>query len=78
MATKGDLGGWILAALRELGGTGTILQISEIIWRDHERDLRVSGGLFYTWQYDLRWAGQDLRGSGALQPAEPGMPWRLS
>ncbi|SDW39046.1 hypothetical protein SAMN05444006_10397 [Allgaiera indica] len=26
----------------------------------------MSGDLFYTWQYDMRWAAQNLRGAGKL------------
>jgi len=33
---------------------GTIVEISRAVWDRHEDDLRESGDLFYTWQYDLR------------------------
>ena len=58
---------------------GTIVEISRAVWDRHEDDLRESGDLFYTWQYDLRWAGLKLRKADVLLPAsdeERGM-WRL-
>jgi hypothetical protein len=79
MATKHDLQGWVLEALRELGGEGTVVEVAEVVWRRHEPDLRASGALFYTWQYDLRWAAQVMRNDGRLQPSHGSKtaPWRL-
>lgn len=81
MAHRNDLPDWIVEALRGLGGAGTIVEISRAVWDRHEDDLRESGDLFYTWQYDLRWAGLKLRkadvlslrlGRGARRVAAPG------
>lgn len=79
MASKHDLGDWIVEALTELGGAGSVVEVSEIVWRRHEPELRGSGALFYTWQYDIRWAAQRLRDSGGLQSVggQRGGPWRL-
>ena len=57
---------WIVDALEELDGEATIVQVAYVIWRDHEDDLRAMGDLFYTWQYDMRWAAQTLRDGGTL------------
>ena len=59
---------WVLEALRASGGKGRILEVCKHIWRHHEAELRASGDLFYTWQYDVSWAAQKLRDSGKLQP----------
>lgn len=67
MATKTDLGQWILDALQESGGSATIVEVARHIWSHHEDDLRQSGSIFYTWQYDMRWSAQKLRDSGALR-----------
>ena len=48
---------------------GTIVEISRAVWDRHEDDLRESGDLFYTWQYDLRWASLKLRKADVLLPA---------
>lgn len=77
--SKDKLQGWVVEALEELGGHGTALEVSRVIWKRHEADLRQSGDLFFTWQYDIRWAAQKLRGSGRLAPSPKGSqrPWTL-
>jgi hypothetical protein len=59
---------WVLEALRQLGGAGSIVQVCQRVWQMHEAELRASGDLFYTWQYDIRWAAQYLRNGGHLNP----------
>lgn len=76
MATKNDLKDWIVDALRHLGGRGRIM--SKHIWDQHENDLRASGPLFYTWQYDMRWAGQKLQKEGRLSKAGKNYTWFLT
>lgn len=77
---KGDLPELLEATLVELNGSGTILDICKLFWRKHEEELRSSGDLFYTWQYDIRWAATTLRKEGIMKDAslsEVGM-WELS
>lgn len=69
MSDREDLKDWIVHAIRVHGGRATIVEICKHIWENHESDLRSSGNLFYTWQYDMRWAGQMLRDNGILRPA---------
>jgi len=80
MADRSSLKAWVLHALRELGGTGTIVDVCKIVWRDHHDELEASGDLFFTWQYDIRWAAQYLRDTGYLVPAvrRRNVPWSLS
>lgn len=80
MATKADLVGWTLEALRAIGGTGTPVQVCREVWLRHEPELRKSGDLFYTWQYDIRWAAQKLRNEGVLAKAPKGanLPWSIA
>lgn len=68
MANKGNLQRWVLAAVTELGGSATPLAVAKHIWQHHEDDLRDSGDLFYSWQYDMRWEAQKLRDAGVLRP----------
>lgn len=70
MIQKADLAQWIVDALRARGGSAHHVRIAEAIWLEHEEDLRASGDLFFTWQYDLRWAAQKLRDSGVLKPVQ--------
>lgn len=77
---KGDLAAWVLEAVESLGGGGTVVEVSREIWRLHETDLRDAGDLFFTWQYDIRWAAQLLRDEGKLMPADqaPRGVWALA
>ena len=62
---------WVVDALREAGGTATIVFVAKYIWENHSDDLRASDNdLFYTWQYDMRWAAQRLRDNGTMAPAQ--------
>lgn len=63
---RSDLPDAVVKALNELGGTGTVVDVARLIWRDHEAALKASGDIFYTWQYETRWAAQRLRDAGKL------------
>jgi hypothetical protein len=66
MSLRVDLEGWILDALKRLGGSGKIVPIAKDIWTHHQVDIsRYPDGLF-TWQYDMRWAGESLAKQGKL------------
>jgi hypothetical protein len=80
MLTKQDLPKLVLDALHQLGGSGTVVEVARQVWQDHETELRESGDLFYTWQYDLRWAAQHLRNEGQLAPTSRGAAsrWALA
>jgi hypothetical protein len=70
VASKSDLMDWVLRALRELGGSAGVVDVSKRVWSTHASDLAASGDLFFTWQYDLRWAAQKLRYAGTLKPVQ--------
>lgn len=53
-----------------MGGKGTILEIRKVFWAKYEEELKGSGNLFYTWQYDIRWAATELRKSKRMKAAE--------
>ena len=80
MATKHDLLDWLAAALQRLGGSATIVDVCRELWQEHEPELRLSGDLFYTWQYDVRWAAYELRKSGRMKPdsESPSGIWELT
>lgn len=80
MATKSDLTDWVLEAIEAQGGEARLVDVAERIWRNHEDELRASGDLFYTWQYDMRWAAQRLRNQGVLAPDDttPQGVWRTA
>jgi len=63
---KLELKKWTLEAIEKQGGSVTIVEICKHIWKHHEKELRAAGDLFYTWQYDMRWAGQKLEDEGLI------------
>lgn len=69
MAHREDLVSWVLEAVKRNNGEATVLQVARDIWREHRVVLEQSGDLFYTWQYDMRWAAQKLRIDGRLRPS---------
>jgi hypothetical protein len=80
VATKNDLGDWIVEALQAQGGAAPLIDVCRFVWQHHEDELRASGDLFYSWQYDIRWAATNLRHAGVMKPAEtsPTGIWELS
>ena len=79
MASRADLVKWVEESLRELGGKSQIVPLCKSIWAKHGREIERSGDLFYTWQYDMRWAATVLRRRGTLTAAEesPRGVWEL-
>lgn len=69
---------WVLDALSALGGSAQIAPICKHIWEAHEPELRASGDFFYTWQYDMRWAGQQLQNDGLLRKHRDSRRWELT
>ncbi len=76
--TRDDLPDLVIEALKSLGGAGRIVHICKYIWDNHQNTLKGSGDLFYTWQYDVRWAGQHLRDKDVLEKPSSDHVWRLS
>lgn len=78
MLTKADLPKLVRRTLKSLGGEATPVEVARVLWRDHRRDLKKSGDIFYTWQVDIRQAATALRRQGKMVPAadSPGI-WRL-
>ena len=61
MSFRGDLEPWIIAALLHHGGKANVTAIAKFVWENYEADIRNTGSALYTWQYDMRWAGQSLQ-----------------
>lgn len=55
-----DLKNWVLVAVKEIG-EASVLDVAKHIWHHHSNEISEWGDGFYTWQYDMRWAAQDLR-----------------
>lgn len=79
MGFRENLKDWVREALGNLGGSGSINDVARQIWLDHEADLRGAGEYFFSWQYDMRWAAQQLRDAGLLSVHKHGSKsvWKL-
>jgi len=79
MAHRKDLRKWLTEALEANNGSASIVEICKYVWEKYENELRRSGDLFYTWQYDIRWAATQLRKEGIIRAADlsPKGIWEL-
>ncbi|WP_127589976.1 hypothetical protein [Paenibacillus lautus] len=77
MLSKGDLGRLIVECIKQKNGRATVLDVSKYIWANYEDQLRQSGDLFYTWQYDYRWQATELRKKGILKHSDKRGYWEL-
>ncbi len=75
---KSQLKDWVLEALGKAGGSGSVTDVARQIWTAHEDDLKKSGHLFYTWQYDMRWAAQSLQDEGKITKKGKQRAWALA
>lgn len=74
MTTRADIKGWVYDAVKDLT-EATPAQAARHIWERHEGELRKAGDLFYTWQYESRWAAQNLQKEGKL--VKTGRTWQF-
>ena len=80
LATRDDMMDWVVECLRSTGGKAWPKDVSKYIWYHYEPELRASGALLYTWQYDVRWVAAKLRNTGILKPVHGrrDLPWELA
>ena len=69
MSSREDLDTWLVEALRANNGSASIVEVCTFVWENHQDELRRSGDLFFTWQYDIRWAAYRLRKDGIMRRA---------
>ena len=72
MASKQDLVTWVREALAASGGGATVVETARHIWREHGAELRRSGDLLFTWQYDMRLAATELVKRGLIRKERRG------
>jgi hypothetical protein len=68
--TRDDLKRAVLKGINHHGGKAKLIDIAKYIWEHYEPDLRASGDRFFRWQYEMRWAANELRKDGSVQPAD--------
>ncbi len=74
MISRAHIKEWVFDAVKEVG-EGTPAEVAKHIWERHETELRTAGDLFYTWQYESRWAAQNLQKEGRL--LKTGRTWKF-
>jgi hypothetical protein len=74
VADRYDLENWVLASVMSRG-QASVVEVAKDIWKEHRAELESSGDLFFTWQYDMRWAADRLRKAGKL--TLDGKKWAL-
>lgn len=68
--TRYDLPDILYNAIKEMGGQTDIINVCKYIWEQHASELQAAGDLFYSWQYDIRWAATELRKTGRMKAAD--------
>ncbi|MDD5018657.1 MAG: hypothetical protein PHO15_11235 [Eubacteriales bacterium] len=67
MLKRHDLPDILFVAIKNMEGKANIVDVCKYFWDHYEEELRQSGNLFYTWQYDIRWAATTLRKSKRMK-----------
>jgi hypothetical protein len=75
MTIRSDLEDWIISAINFHGGKASVTAISKYVWENYEPQIKAYGNALYTWQYDLRWAGEKLKDKGKLVKQRSG--WEI-
>lgn len=66
---RNDLQNILYELIDELGGRAYMMDIFRLFWKKHGKELKESDDIFYTWNYDIRWAATQLRKQGRMKPA---------
>lgn len=79
MLKRDDMLDLVVSALKVLEGRGSVVSVAKQIWDSNEAELRRAGNIFYSWQYDMRWAAHKLRKRGTLKSTSesPAGIWEL-
>ena len=68
--SRKDLPNMLYSLIKELGGKAKMIDIFKSFWVTYEQELKNSGDLFYTWNYDIRWAATNLRKNKRMKQAK--------
>ena len=71
---------WVKEALDALQGKAKLVDVTKKIWQVHKDEIENMGDLFYTWQYDIRWAAYQLRKNRTMKSVKLSQRgvWELS
>lgn len=59
----------LYTSIQAMGGRASIIDVCKYVWQHYQKELLNSGNLFYTWQYDIRWAATELRKTKRMKAA---------
>jgi hypothetical protein len=60
MPKREDMKPWVAKAIADSGGKARIPLVAKHIWDHHKTEIESSGDLLYIWQYEMRWAADQL------------------
>lgn len=66
---RNDLPDLLYKTISSLGGKASMMDIFREFWRLYISKLSPTDDMFYTWNYDIRWAATKLRKEGRMKPA---------
>ena len=67
--TRKDLPEILYKIIKDLGGSARMMEIFQKFWALHGKSLSERDDLFYTWNYDIRWAATQLRKQKRMKKA---------
>lgn len=68
--TRKDLPNILYQIIYELGGSAEMIDIFKSFWSKYKNVLKETDDIFYTWNYDMRWAATQLRKDNRMKPAK--------
>jgi hypothetical protein len=74
--TRNELMPMIIEALRANGGSAKIYEVCKHVWDKNNSKISAGGKMLYTWQYDIRWAANQLRRQNKIESLPRGF-WSL-
>ncbi|MCL2176555.1 MAG: hypothetical protein FWB72_01180 [Firmicutes bacterium] len=64
-----DLPQILYELIKDMGGSGKMMDIFKKFWEQNKNAISDKSDLFYTWNYDIRWAATKLRREKRMKPA---------
>ena len=67
--SRKDLPDILYNIIKELGGRASMMDIFKKFWSKYKHQIKETDDIFYTWNYDIRWAATYLRKHGRMKAA---------
>lgn len=64
-----DLPDILHGILKEFGRKASMMDVFKYFWKKYKNELKETDDIFYTWNYDIRWAATELRKRRIMKPA---------